>query len=384
MKNLDELRLEIDKVDRELLKLFTQRMDICSQVADYKRSVGMPILDAEREKRVLDSKMELLDSDELKGEVYDFFDSMMAISRGLQAKRLRERDENDIISQMIKKSQAKVENPTVCYFGAEGSYSEIATIKYFGEDVKRYCKDTFLNALNQLSNDDVDYAVVPLENSSTGAISQVMDLLAKMGYFIVGEVYIPIHHCLLGKKGTKITDIKKIYSHEQGLLQSADFISGLNGVECERCQSTAQSAKLVAESDNMNIAAIAGCQNAKLYDLEILAENINSSSVNTTRFVVVSKKPEIDDRCDKVSIVCSLPHESGALYRLLACFARAGVSLLKLESRPVPDKRFEYMFFMDYEGNLRDQDVCDVTRAVMEATSEFKLLGNYSAGNMEE
>ena len=168
------------------------------------------------------------------------------------------------------------------------------------------------------------------------------------------------------------------------MLQSADYINKLGNVECEKCHSTAQSAKLVAESDDISVAAIAGCQNARLYGLEILAENINSSDVNTTRFIIVSKRPEIDEKCNKISIVCSLRHESGALYRLLACFARGGLNLLKLESRPIPNRRFEYMFFMDYAGNLTNKEVCDVTRAVMDATSEFKLLGNYPAGNMEE
>ncbi len=383
MKSLEELRQKIDRVDRQLLELFMERMGYCSQVADYKRSVGMPVLDVKREKEVLDAKMELLRNPELKDEVYTFFSSIMAISRNLQKRRLSDIPREDIVGKALASSGTRKSSPVVCFFGAEGSYSEVATIRYFGEGAKRFSVDSFAGVLETLAEDKADYAVLPIENSSTGAIATVLDLLGRYGYSIVGEVNLAIHHCLLGKKGTKLTEISKVYSHEQGILQSQSFLNSIGSPKTEVCHSTAQSAKLVAGLDDMTAAAIAGAQNAKLYGLEILAENINNNETNTTRFAVVAKRPEVTEECNKISIAFTLPHESGELHRVMSCFARGGLNLLKLESRPIPNQRFEYMFFVDYSGNLLEEKVRQVTDEVIAEAQEFKLLGNYPAGSLE-
>ncbi len=384
MKSLEELRQEIDGLDRDLLDLFVKRMDVCNQVAEYKRKEGIPVLDAKREKEVLSAKMELLENTELKEEVYTFFSSMMAISRSLQKKRLSDLQKTDIIEDVLGASVPERQMPKVCYFGAEGSYSEVAAQRYFGKDAERFSADTFAGVLEFLEEDKADYGVLPMENSSTGSIVSVSELLRTYGYFIVGEIKLAIRHCLLGKKGTKLSEITKVYSHEQGILQSQHFLNAIGKPKTEICRSTAESAKLVAESADETVVAIAGKQNAELYDLEVLAEDINSSDVNTTRFVIVRKCPEISKTCDKISIAFTLPHESGELHRVMSCFARGGLNLLKLESRPIPDKRFEYMFFVDYAGNLLDEKVRYVTEEVIAETKEFQFLGNYPAGSMEE
>ncbi len=384
MKNLEELRREIDRIDRELLELFEERMELCSQVADYKRSVGMPILDVNREREVLAAKMELLENSELKDEVYSFFSGIMAISRNLQKQRLADIKKESTIQTLLDRAKAQITQPRVCFFGANGSYSEEATVNFFGESIRRFSNDSFAGVLEALSKGEADYAVLPIENSSTGAIAAVLDLLGKYGFFIVGEVNLAIHHCLLGKKGTKLSEVSKVYSHEQGILQSQGFLQSLGSPKMEVCHSTAQSAKLVAELQDMTVAAIAGKQNAVLYGLDILAENINSSEKNTTRFAVVGKSPEITPKCNKISIAFTLPHESGELHRVMSCFARGGLNLLKLESRPIPNQRFEYMFFVDYTGNLLDEKVRQVTEDVIAEAQEFKILGNYPAGIMGE
>lgn len=384
MKSLEELRQEIDKIDQELLGLFVKRMDVCSQVADYKRTVGMPILDVKREKEVLEAKMKLLSDPALSDEVYAFFNSVMSISRDLQKQRLADVFKTEEIESFLNASVESKHNPCICYFGAEGSYSEMASVQYFGKDVQRFSADSFAGVLDALSESRADYAVLPVENSSTGAIAPVLDLLGKYGYYIVGEVNLAIRHCLLGKKGTRINEISKVFSHEQGILQSRSFLDSIGNPVTEVCHSTAQSASLVAGLADMNVAAIAGEQNAALYGLEVLAKNINNSSVNTTRFAIVRKCPEVTESCDKISIAFTLPHESGELHRVMSCFARGGLNLLKLESRPIPEQRFEYMFFVDYTGNLMDEKVRRVTEEVIAETKEFKMLGNYKAGSMEE
>ncbi len=374
---LDELREEIDKIDRQLLPLFLERMELCSEVADYKRSVGKAVLDTEREKQVLNSKMELLDDLARQNEVYEFFTAIMSISRDRQTKELSRDKGKKRIEDMLK-PKPHIDEPKIVFYGANGSYTEMAAKKYFGDDIDRFNVQSFEDAFVSLESGAADYAVLPIENSNSGTIVDVMDLLEKYGYFIIGEVDVPIRHCLMGVKGTRLSDIKYIYSHEQGFLQSREFLKNLgNDIEYREYYSTSRSAKKVAEDNDKSQAAIAGRQNAELYGLEILAENINNSDKNTTRFIVVSVNAEVDESCDKVSAAFTLPNESGELHRILACFARADLNLLKLESRPLDNKNFEYMFFVDYTGNLMDEKVRRVTDNVIEGTGEFKLLGNY-------
>lgn len=379
---LEKLRDKIDELDRKLLPLFLERMDVCSKVADYKRSVGKPVLDAERERQVLKSKSELLDDSDKnhENEVYEFFSAIMSISRERQSRELARNSTRAHIEDLLKPIQ-HIENPTVVFYGTNGSYSEEAAIKYFGENQRRFNANTFEDVFTALKDGKADYAMLPIENSNTGTIVDVMDLLEKYNYYIIGEIDIPIRHCLMGVKGADIKDIRHIYSHEQGILQSRDFVKSLsqNGQEivCEEYYSTAQSAKKVANDRDKTQAAIAGRRNAEIYGLEILAENINSSDKNTTRFIVVSTHAEVDESCDKISAAFTLPHESGELYRILACFAHGNLNLLKLESRPLDDRNFEYMFFVDYTGNLLDEETRRITNNVIEGTGEFKLLGNY-------
>lgn len=385
MTELEQLRQRIDDLDRQLLPLFLKRMDTCSKVADYKREAGLPVLDAEREKRVLEDKMALLSENnrDQAAEVYEFFSAVMAISRVRQTREITGQSQRLRVEQMMQNSRIRLENPRVVYFGSEGAYTEEAALEYFGQDANRFYAKTFEDAFTSLQEDRADYAVLPIENSSTGTIVDVMDLLEKYSCFIVGEVDIPIRHCLLGLPEASLADIQTVYSHEQGILQCREFLKTLPGVQCEPYHSTALSAKAVAQEGDITKAAIAGRRNGELYGLKILAENINSSDVNTTRFVVIARYPEINKECNKISIAFSLPHESGQLHRLLACFAQGNLNLLKLESRPMKGKRFEYMFFVDYTGSLLDDHVREVTNSVIEGTQSFKLLGNYQAGSME-
>lgn len=380
--DLNKLRSRIDEIDKKILPLFLERMDICSAVADYKRSVGKPVLDTERERQVLKSKVDMLNSSDKnrENEVYEFYSAIMSISRDRQTRELS-RDTSRTRIEDILKPVPHVNDPSVVFYGTDGSYSEEAAIKYFGKESSRFSARTFEDAFTALKDGRADYAVLPIENSNTGTIVDVMDLLEKYNYYIIGEVDVPIRHCLMGVRGADIKDIKHIFSHEQGILQSREFLKSLekygNDIVCEEYYSTAQSAKKVAADGDKTQAAIAGRRNAEIYGLDILAENINSSDKNTTRFIVAAVHPEVDESCDKISAAFTLPHESGELYRVLACFAHGNLNLLKLESRPLFDRNFEYMFFVDYTGNLLDEETRRVTNNVIEGTSEFKLLGNY-------
>lgn len=377
MNELEKLRIGIDKIDRQLLPLFLERMDLCSQVAEYKRGVGMPVLDSAREAQVLENKMQLLEDDSMQNEVYEFFNSIMTISRVRQNMLLSNEKERIHCSDLLVKAQERKENPVVVYFGSEGAYSEEAAIGVFGDDCERFYAKTFEDAFVALREQRADYAVLPIENSSTGAIADVVDLLAENKYYIVGEIFIPIRHCLMGVKGAELSNIRTVYSHEQAILQSREFFKTLNDVQCETYLSTALSAKAVAESGDKTKAAIAAKRNADIYGLDILAEGINSSSENTTRFAVISVKPELAKECNKISAMFKLKHESGQLARILTSFARGGLNLMKLESRPIPESPFEYRFFVDYTGNFLDENVRSITDTAMSEAEDFTILGNY-------
>ena len=376
MNELEQLRNGIDKIDRELLPLFLKRMKLCGQVGEYKKKNDMPVLDSNREKQVLENKMKLLEDKEMSDEVYEFFNSIMTISRTYQKKLISNEKYRDCWD-ILENSVERTENPKVVCFGFEGSYSEEACEKFFDDKCEKRYVSAFGEAFDILISGGADYAVLPIENSSTGMIAEVMDLLAEKKLYIIGEEYIPIRHCLMGIKGTKLSDIKKLYSHEQAFLQCPDFIKKLGAVECISHYSTALSAKSVAQMNDTTVAAIASERTAEIYGLEVLAENINSVDCNTTRFVVISTRPEISNEASKVSIVFNLDHKSGELYRVLSGFARGGLNLLKLESRPVREKPFEYKFFADYTGNLKDNEVRAITENIAQETRNLILLGNY-------
>lgn len=378
MRDLETLRKEIDTIDSQLLPLFLERMDLCREVAEYKRSVGMPVLDRERERLVLQNKLKQLQDSSREQEVYEFFSSIMSISRDAQ-NHLLAKSQNWDFGNSLSSSSA-YQNPIIAYQGTEGAYSEEAAIRYFGLKCNRFHTDTWDEACQAVHSGKANYSVLPIENSYTGAISDVVDLLGTHKLYIVGESNVAVRHCLLGIPGSKKEDIKTVYSHEQGFLQCREFLKTFSDIRCESCLNTAVSAKMVAESKDRSKAAIASKRNAELYGLEILAENINFSSNNTTRFVVVGAKPEINENCNKISIAFTLPHESGTLYGVLSTFARGGLNLLKIESRPIHERNFEYMFYVDFSGNILDPHVRTIIENVMGQTTEFKLLGNYKAG----
>ena len=380
MKNetkLTKIRNEIDRIDKELLKLFIERMKMCSAVADYKRSVNMKILDPEREKQVLQNKMNMLKDDDFSADVYEFFSDVMAISRERQSRAIFSGKKPNKINIDVK---IPIENPKVVFYGRKGSYCESAAKHMFDCD-SFLPAHTFDDVFNMVKSGEADYAVLPIENSTTGTVIEVCDLLLKHSYFITKELFLPIRHCLVGIKGAKIDDIDVIYSHSQALKQCTEFIKELSknkDIELREYFSTAASAKKVSEDNLKNQAAIAGYSNSEIYNLDVLEKNISNDKNNVTRFVVVSKQLEICEGAQKISASFKLSHKSGELYRILRCFAKGGLNLLKIESRPVPKENFEYMFFIDFLGNLNDKKVMTVLENVADEVKELKIVGNYS------
>lgn len=382
---LKAIREQIDQIDRELTRLFEERMRLAAEVAQYKRSNNLPIFDNTREQQVLRQCAEYLQDKSLQSKLQQFFRELMRLSRSHQEQLLTGISSADHylsnIKQMIKPFAPK-ENPVVAYQGVAGSYSEQAAAAAFPAGTLVGCQ-SFEDVLKVLQDQKADYGVLPIENSSTGGIAEVYDLLRKYGTYIVGERKIKIDHNLLGVKGATLDSIKKVYSHNEGLAQCREFLARYKDWECVPYYNTAVSAKFVAEANNPAFGAIASSRAAKIYDLEILMPNINFNKHNYTRFILVSNTFEVSEEADKISIYLSLPHVSGSLSHILNYFSAAGLNLTKIESRPIYNKSWEYYFYIDFIGSIHDQNVIEVLGNIAEDASYMEVLGNYACARQE-
>ncbi len=382
MSELDLLRGAIDEIDRQIVSMFERRMQVTTQVGEFKKNVGMAVLDPKRERDVIQKKIDWLRDPNLKTDVVTLYETIMALSRKQQRKIVHEGATLPTFAryaQSIANARQPVAQPRVAYQGEPGAFSEVASMGFFGEGAKTIGMYQFEDPFLALHNGEADYAVLPIENSSTGAIRQVYDLLAQYSCYIVGETTVRVRHCLMALPGTKPEDIKTVYSHEQGLFQCERFLNQYPGWRQVAQADTAGSAKLVAEQQDPTKAAICSARAADIYGLEILAEGINSNSQNTTRFVVISPQMELREGRDKVCISFKTPHESGSLHEVLTIFAVHGLNLVRLESRPIPERSWEYMFFAEFLGNLTDPFMDSVMHELTQITEDLRVFGNFKA-----
>lgn len=294
--------------------------------------------------------------------------------------RLEERKFDDMPSGFKCKEYMDSCIKKIVYQGVEGAYSHIVTQTLFPEaDTENV--NTFEDAINSVLNGEASYCVVPIENSSAGIVTDIFDLLLKKDVVIVAEYDLHISHCLLGIKGASFSDIKTVYSHPQALMQCASYLKEHTEWSQISLLNTAVSAKKVKNEGKIEQAAIASELSAKLYNLDILDRGINRNSNNTTRFVVLSKEKIFSKNSNKLSLILELPHEKGMLYNILGIFVLNGLNLVKIESRPIPEKTFEYRFFIDVEANLNSENVSNVLEILSEKVPFLKILGNYCSNN---
>ena len=367
MKDIEELRKEIDAIDSKLVGLFEQRMESALRIAEYKKENNIEVLNVSREEQIISNAKEKLNNKNLKVDLEKFLKCIMQISREAQS---------EILSSPMMKEYIDKEL-TVGFQGVAGSFSEQALMDYFGENVKTKAVDQFEDIFIELENDTIKYGILPIENSSTGGISDVYDLLNKYDFKIVGEVCLNVNHNLMGIPGASLEDITEVYSHSQALSQCSDFLKVKSSWNLVPLCNTAKSAEFVYNAREKFKAAIGSKRAAKLYHLNILASNINSNSNNTTRFIIVSKNLEKSCDSNKISVIFTTPHRSGSLYNILRHFAENNLNLLKIESRPIWDKPWEYFFYIDFQGNLDENTVKEAMVEVKNASSYFKILGNY-------
>lgn len=374
--DLNELREEIDVVDRQIVDLFEKRMEIASKVADYKIETGKKVFDRERELQKIAAVKELAHSDFNKVGVEDLFSNLMSVSRKLQYQKLSKAGASMRLP-FIPIDTLNKENSRVCYQGAEGSYSEAAMKQFFGDDVNCFHVDTFRDAFSALEDGSADYCVLPIENSTAGIVSEIYDLLTEYESYIVGEQIIEIKHCLMGVKGAQLSDITTVYSHPQSLMQSARFLYDHPEIKQISMKNNAFAAKKVAEDGDKSQAAIASSLAAKVYGLDIIKEGINSADSNSTRFIIVTNQKVFLKGAHKISICMEIPHEAGSLYHMMSHFIYNNLNMTKIESRPIEDKNWEYRFFIDFDGNLEDSAVKSALRGLREEAKMLKILGNY-------
>ena len=277
----------------------------------------------------------------------------------------------------LRDLRAPVDSPSIVYQGEPGAYSEAAAVDFFGESEKIAGLGTFEDTFRALKDGTADYAVLPIENSSTGVIRQVYDLLAQYECYMIGETTVKVDHSFMVLPGAKLEDIDAVYSHEQGLFQCEAFLNEHPEWKRVPQEDTAGSARLVAEMKNPRKAAICSARAAEIYGLDVLIESVNSQSGNTTRFVVISPQMEIRDDSDKICISFMTPHKPGALHEVLTIFTVRGLNLVRLESRPIPEHNWEYMFFVEFTGNLRSPGMDGVIRELAEATEQLRVYGNF-------
>lgn len=378
MKNLDlmECRNKLDVIDREIVRLFEERMQVCGDVAEYKIETGKAVYDAVREQQKIAAVQELAHNDFNKTSVKEIFSQLMAISRRFQYGLLAAHGKTESLGfEEVEELNRK--DIRVVFQGVEGAYSHAAVRKFFGENVDAYHVAEFEDTMKEVDEGRADYAVLPIENSTAGFVINNYDLLAKYQNYIVGEVYIPISHMLLGLPDAELSDIKTIYSHPQGLMQCTDYLNSHKEWQQISVLNTAVAAKKVMEEQDKTQAAVASRVAGELYGLKELAEGINNEKGNTTRFIVLAKNPVYEKTASKVSIMFEIPHVSGSLYNILGNFIFNGVNMLMIESRPIPEKTFEYRFFVDFEGNLSDAAVRNALNGIRAEVSTLKILGNF-------
>ncbi len=376
---LKELREQIDRIDRELVPLFIKRMNVSAEVAEYKRENHMRVLDPSRERALLE-KISELSGEEFEEYSRTLYSTILDLSRSYQYNRL------GIHSPLYTEITDAIENTPLIFperaivacQGVEGAYSQIAAERLFKVPNIMFFNN-WEKVFSAIESGMCRYGVIPIENSTAGSVKQVYDLMISRKFRIVRTVRIKIDHNLLTKPNTKLSDIREIFSHEQAISQCSSFLSSLGpNVKVTRVENTAKAAQMVAESQRNDVASLSSRSCADQYGLEVVSSAVQDNGNNHTRFICITNKTEIYPGADRTSLMVVTPHKPGALYRMLSRFNALGINLLKLESRPIPDRDFEFMFYFDLEASVYSPKLAQLLAELENECDEFSYLGSYS------
>lgn len=373
--DLAKLREQLDAIDEQMVELYEKRMDVCKQVAEFKIETGKKVFDKERETQKLQKVKSLTHNDFNSHGVEELFEQIMSMSRKLQYQMLSEKGSQGRLP-FIGMDTLDILNARVVFQGAEGAYSQMAMEQYFGNQINSFHVDTFKDAMSAIDEGSADFAVLPIENSTAGIVNEIYDLLVEYENYIVGEQIIQIEHCLLGVPGTKKEELERVYSHPQSLMQSARYLSHYGWQQISMTNNAFAAKKVAVEQDKTQ-AAIASELAGEIYGLSVLEKGINQSETNSTRFIIVTNQKIFKKDAEKISICFEVPHESGSLYHILSHFIYNNLNMIKIESRPIEERNWEYRFFVDFEGNLSDSAVKNALRGIREEARYMKILGSY-------
>lgn len=377
MSELEQLRGDIDAIDRQIVDLMKQRMETVAQVAEYKKANNIPVLDSGRERALL-SKVGQEAGEELADYIQSMYRTIMAASRSYENGKLGRGSKvyDGIKKAMEETPQLFPQRPTVACQGIEGAYSQIACDRLFKAPSIMYFQ-SFDHVFKAVESGMCQYGILPIENSTAGSVNAVYDLMIRHNFSIVRSARLKVSHNLLAKPGTKLEDIRDVYSHEQALHQCAGYLAGLKNVAVHVVENTAVAARMVAQSDRSDVAALSSRFCAEQYDLEIVQDNVQDQDNNYTRFICISKKPEIYPGADRTSLMMTLPHKPGTLYNVLAKFYALNINLQKLESRPLPNREFEFMFYFDVEASVYAPEMEKLFRDLEAESEQLRYLGTY-------
>ena len=370
-------RARIDELDKEIVELFAKRMEVSAEIARYKKEKGLPVQDVRREREKLLAVAEASPAD-IREYTPRLYTVMLELSRSYQ-QRLLGRD--DALTESIRHAVTNTpalfpDRVTVACQGVEGANSQIACERLFANPSILYFSD-FGAVFTAVEKGLCRYGVIPVENSTAGSVNTVYDLMMRHSFSIVRSIRLKVVHNLLAKPGVKMEEIRDIYSHEQAISQCSEFLRSLQGVRVIPCENTAVAAKMVAQSPDRGVAALSSRLCMKYYSLDCLRENVQDKDNNYTRFIVISRELEIYPGADRTSLMVTLPNERGSLYRLLGRFNALGINLLKLESRPLPEREFEFMFYFDLDTPVYSPEFLQLMGELPEACESFHYLGSY-------
>lgn len=374
--DLLECRKQLDEIDRQIVELFERRMKICGHVAESKIASGKAVYDGERERQKLEAVKAMAHGDFNQTAVQELFSQMMTISRRYQYRLLEEHGKSVELG-FQKVSELPLQGARVVYQGVEGAYSHGAALQYFGEDAGLYHVERFGDAMAEVEEGRADFAVLPIENSSAGAVVDMYDLLTRYSNSIVAETFLPVSHALLGTVDADVEQIQQVYSHPQALMQSSEYLNSHREWKQISMENTAVAARKVLEDGDCTQAAVASEIAGKLYGLKVLKSSIQNNKGNTTRFIILAKKPVYRQDAGKISLCFELPHRSGTLYNILGHFIFNHVNMVMIESRPIPGRNWEYRFFVDIEGSLEDAAVKNALKGIGAEAQNLRILGNY-------
>ena len=375
---LSETHARINELNNKLLELFLERMKLSEEVAAYKKVQGLPILDRTREREIL-AEMSEKGGAENENYVYQFFNTLMNLSKARQAELLA--GDSEILEDIRKMAENEEaifpKSGLIACQGVEGANSQEACDRMFPHGNILYVS-TFEAVFQAVQSGLCKFGVLPIENSSNGSVRAVYSLLQKYNYYIVRSTRQWIHHTLLVKPGTKLSDIKTIYSHPQAIGQCSKYLDKLKGVNVIPLANTAIAAKTVSEAEGKDCAAIASKRCAELYGLEVLDESIQDSENNYTRFICIAKDPLMYEGANHISMIISCANKPGSLYEMLSKPAALGINMIKLESCPIPGRNFEFVFFIELEASVKEAGVPAMLADLERSCPEVWFLGNYA------